>query len=205
MVGRLSERYPELRGRMLLATDHPETIRLVAQYLERLSLPSDQLRLTTDRATYARWLGRRVEAAIGGAYAYLPKSGEHAILINLARIDLSRPMSLEIVVGEELVHMRDRLDGDTRRHAKHGHDRIAIRVAALTGTSLDDVRAALLPRPRRRLRYLYECPTCRTRVERRLRGTWSCGRCARRFDPRHTLRLIEDRGRAERRRTAAQR
>ncbi len=189
---------------MLLDVDHDETIRLLQQYVVRLALPTDRLRVTTSRATYGRWLGRRsIPAALGGAYAFLPRWGEHAILINLDRIDLSQPKALEIVVAEELVHMRDRLDGDVRRHAKHGHDRIAYRVAALTGASLDEVRSALLPVRRLPLRYVYACPTCAKRYERRVRGTWSCGRCAPAFDPRHVLALVEDRGPARRGRASA--
>jgi predicted SprT family Zn-dependent metalloprotease len=141
-----------------------------------------------------------VRASIGGAYVYLPRAREHAILINLERIDLSQPRALEVVVAEELIHMRDHLDGDRRRHAKHGYDRIARRVAALTGASLQEIRSALLPVKRRRLRYVYACPACEARYERRLRGVWSCGRCAPRFDPAFALRLVEDRGPASRRR-----
>ncbi len=179
---------------MLLDVDHPETLRLLGRYLERLALPTDRLKVTTDRAVFAGWIGRRVDASIGGAYAFLARCGEHAILINLERIDLTRERALEVVVAEELVHMRDRIDGDLRRHAKHGHDRIAVNVAALTGASLDEVRAALLPPVQRRLRYVYQCPTCGVRVPRRIRGTWSCGRCAKGFEARHVLRLVEDRG-----------
>ena len=39
--------------------------------------------------------------------------------------------------------MRDRLDGDLRRHAKHGYDRIAHRVSALTGATLDEIRTSV--------------------------------------------------------------
>lgn len=171
-----------------------ETRWLVERYVARLALPSDRLRVTTERATFAAWLGRRIGGALGGAYVFLPRADEHAILINLPRIDRSRPKALEIVVAEELLHMRDWLDGDRRRHAKHGHDRIAHRVAALTGTSLEEVRRCLLPVRRRPLRYLYGCPRCELRVPRRLRGTWSCGRCAPRFDERYRLRLVADLG-----------
>jgi ribosomal protein L37AE/L43A len=90
--------------------------------------------------------------------------------------------------------MRDHLDGDRRRHAKHGYDRIAHRVAALTGATLDEIRAALLPVRRRPPRFLYACPACHGRVARRLRGTWSCGRCSPVFDPRFRLRLVADAG-----------
>lgn len=177
---------------MLLDVEDAETVRLVHRYVRRLHLPSDRLRVTTDRATFAAWLGRRVGGELGGAYVFLPRMSEHAVLINLARIDRSRPKALEVVVAEELVHMRDHLDGDRRRHAKHGYDRIADRVAALTGASLEEVRNCLLPTRRRPLRYLYVCPGCGLRVPRRVQGTWSCGKCASSFDPRFRLRLVAD-------------
>lgn len=167
-----------------------ETERLLDLYLERLALPTDRLRATTDRKTFERWLGRRVSSSLGGAYVFLPRPGDHAILINLPRIDRSKPRSLEVVVAEELVHMRDYLDGDRRRHAKHGHDRIALRVAELTGATLEEIRQALIPPRRRPARYLYACPTCRMTIRRRRRGCWSCARCAPHFDSRHQLELV---------------
>jgi hypothetical protein len=169
--------------------EHEPTRALLACYIARLELPEERLRVTTERAEFERWLGRRVRASIGGAYAYLPRADEHLILINLPRIDRSRPRSLEVVVAEELVHMRDRLDGDLRRHARHGYDRIAHRVAALTGATLEEVRAALLPVTRRPGKFLYVCAACGLQVRRRTTGRWSCGRCARAFDPRFLLRL----------------
>jgi uncharacterized membrane protein len=90
-----------------------------------------------------------------------------------------------------LIHMRDHLDGDHRRHAKHGHDRIAHRVAQVTGTTLDDVRSALIPVQRRPYRYVYGCPGCGIRVPRKKRGMWSCSRCAAGFDPRFVLRIVD--------------
>jgi ribosomal protein L37AE/L43A len=170
--------------------DDEETVDLLQRYLVFLDLPAEQLRVTTDRRVFAAWLGRRVRYEIGGAYVFLPRLQEHAILINLERIDRSRKRAVEIVVAEELIHMRDHLDGDHRRHAKHGHDRIAIRVASLTGVSLDEVRRSLVPRQRRPMRYVYACPACGLRVQRRLRGTWSCGRCATTFDRRFRLQLV---------------
>ena len=166
-----------------------ETRALLRRYVAILALPTDRLRVTTDRAVFASWLGRRVGGALGGAYAYVPRTGEHLVLINLARIDRTRPRAVEVVVAEELIHMRDRLDGDLRRHAKHGYDRIAVRVAELTGASLEEVRSCLVPIRRRRPRWVYGCPACGMRVARRVRGTWSCGRCASGFDPRFRLRL----------------
>ncbi|HET7091875.1 MAG TPA: hypothetical protein VFI22_00305 [Thermomicrobiales bacterium] len=179
---------------MIWEIEHLETGTLFRKYLALLQLPDDRLKATTERRRFEAWLGRRVRSSIGGAYVFLTPTREHAILINLPRIDLAQPRALEVVVAEELIHMRDHLDGDRRRHAKHGYDRIARRVAALTGTSLEEIRGALLPVARRRLRYVYACPACDTRFERRVRGVWSCGRCARRFDPAFTLQLVEDRG-----------
>lgn len=176
---------------MLLDVTDPETICLLERYLARLDLPTDRLRVTTERTAFAGWLGRRVDASLGGAYAFL-RNGEHAISVNLARIDRAQARAVEVVVAEELIHMRDRLDGDLRRHAKHGHDRIARRVAALTGASSAEIRGCLLPRQRRPLRYIYACPGCDARLSRRIRGTWSCGRCAPRYDPRFRLRLVGD-------------
>ena len=169
--------------------DHEETRGHLERYVALLALPTDRLRVTTERRVFEDWLGRRLRGSIGGAYAFAPASDEHLVLINLARIDRSQPQSLEVVVAEELLHMRDRLDGDLRRHAKHGHDRIAHRVSALTGATLEEIRASLLPRVRRTARYTYECPSCGEHVPRHRHGTWSCGRCAPRFDPRFILRL----------------
>jgi hypothetical protein len=177
---------------MMIEVDDRETRELIERYLTVLSLPTSDLQVTTSRAKFQQWLGRAVSASIGGAYAYHPVKRKHLVLINLPRIDRSRTKSLEIVVAEELIHMRDRLDGDLRRHAKHGYDRIAYRVAALTGASLEDVRGCLLSRDRRPYRYLYECPRCRVTIRRRRRGTWSCARCASRFDPKLVLRLVRD-------------
>ena len=174
--------------------DHEETRGILERYVALLKLPTDRLRVTTERRVFERWLGRRVRSSIGGAYAFAPTSGEHLILINLPRIDHSRPKSLEVVVAEELLHMRDRLDGDFRRHAKHGHDRIAHRVSALTGATLDEIRASLLPPTRRPARFVYECPSCGVVVPRQRLGTWSCGRCAPRFNPQYILRLQSARG-----------
>jgi hypothetical protein len=174
--------------------DHEETRELVKQYVALLGLPTNRLRVTTERCVFERWLGRRLRGSIGGAYTFAPASGEHLILINLPRIDQSRPRSLEVVVAEELMHMRDRLDGDFRRHAKHGHDRIAHSVSALTGATLDEIRASILPPVRRPARYVYGCPSCGVRVPRQRQGRWSCGRCAPRFDPKFLLHLQSDSG-----------
>lgn len=177
-------------GVKLHACDETVTA-LVGRYVALLALPADRLWVTTDRAEYGRWLGRRVPSAYGGAYCYLRKQDIHAVLIHLDRIDRTQPKAVEVVVAEELVHMRDQLDGDQRRHAKHGYDRIAHRVAALTGASLDEIRSALIPVKRRAPKYIYACPGCGARVARRRRGTWSCGRCSPVFDRRFVLQVVE--------------
>ena len=156
--------------------DHEETRDLLKRYVALLELPTDRLRVTTDRRVFESWLGRRLRSSIGGAYAFAPAVRRSSrSLINLPRIDRSRPQSLEVVVAEELLHMRDQLDGDLRRHAKHGYDRIAHRVSALTGATLDEIRASLVPPVRRPARYVYGCPSCGVRVPRQRPGTWSCG------------------------------
>lgn len=177
---------------MLLDVADLETIRWLRRYLAVLALPEDRLRVTTDKRVFERWLGRRLGGTIGGAYVFLPRYQEHAILINLPRIDRTRPRSLEVVVAEELIHFRDALDGDRRRHAKHGHDRIAYRVAEITGAGLAEIRTALKPAARRPVRYIYECASCGRRVQRRIRGTWSCGGCSSRFEARFVLRLVAE-------------
>lgn len=164
---------------------------LINCYVGRLGLPVDSLKVTTDRRVYGTWLGRRISSGYGGAYCFLRRSGIHAVLINLERIDRSRPRAVELVVAEELIHMRDHLDGDRRRHAKHGYDRIAHRVAELTGASLDEIRSTLIPVKSRPFRYIYACPGCGIRVPRKRKGRWSCSRCSPRFDPRYVLEIVE--------------
>lgn len=181
-----------LLKRTLFGTSDARVVALAERYICLLKLPVDRLRITTDRAEYSTWLGRRLSSSYGGAYCFLRDIGVHAVLVNLDRIDTSAPRAIEIVVAEELVHMRDHLDGDTRRHAKHGHDRIAHRVAELTSASLEEIRGALLPVKRRPYRYIYACPGCGARVTRKRRGTWSCGRCAPTFDRRFVLRIVEE-------------
>lgn len=173
------------------AAPPPELVQLVQKYVAIFELESESLKLTTSRKVYGKWLGRSVPSSYGGAYVFLTHSKTHAILINLERIDLDKPKSLEIVVCEELMHMYDWIAGDRRRHAKHGHDRIAYRVAELTGATLQEVRTALIPVQRRGFRYVYGCPRCGIRVKRRRKGDWACGRCYRETGKQHVLKIVE--------------
>lgn len=164
-----------------------QVVDLMLGYGERLRLLEQSLRITTSRRVFGRWLGRRIPSSYGGAFVHLTHARTSAILINLERIDHSQPKALEVVVAEELLHMRDWLDGDHRRHAKHGHDRIAYRVADLTGASLDQIRSALVPVKSRDFRYVYVCPNCDRRVYRKRSGRWACRPCYERTGRRFVL------------------
>ena len=96
---------------MLLDLRDAETLHWVEHYLRVLELPAACLRVTTSRATFEGWLGRRVGGGIGGAYVFLRRQKEHEILINLPRIDRTQPRAVEIVVAEELIHMQDQIAG----------------------------------------------------------------------------------------------
>lgn len=175
---------------MLLALDDDRILLYLETYISKLQIPTDHLWVTTDRQIYNEWVGRKVGGSIGGAYVYHPGRGKHLILINLRRIDTSRPNSLEIVVCEELLHMRHRLDGDRRRHARHGYDRIAVQVSELTGATMEEVRSCVKPVKRRTPKYIYACPKCRAEIPRSRTGVWSCGRCSPTFDRRYQLKLV---------------
>lgn len=162
---------------------------LMMHYGEQFDLLGFPLLVTTSRRVFGRWLGRRIPSAYGGAYVYLTHKKTHAILINLERIDHSREKALEIVVAEELMHMRDWIDGDRRGHAKHGHDRIAMRVAHATGSTLDEVRSALVPVQPRQYRYVYRCPNCGHAVPRKRHGKWACRPCYNATGRRHVLQV----------------
>lgn len=165
---------------------------LCLQYGHDFNLFDHPLKITTSRRVFGRWLGRRIPSSYGGAYVFLPHNKTHAILINLERIDHSNPISLRVVVIEELMHMRDWLDGDHRRHAKHGHDRIAYRVAEIAGATMDEVRTALIPVQPRGYRYLYACPNCSQTIQRKRTGRWACRHCFERTGHRYLLRIVDE-------------
>ena len=165
-------------------------VELIELYLEKLELPSHALSITTDRAVFSRWIGRTVPFRIGGAYSMHPVTKAHRVFVHVDRLDLAVPHALEVVVAEELIHMRDHLRGDFRRHSHHGHDRIALEVERLTGFPPAAQRSIFRERPIRLFRHLYQCPKCGMLVPRRRRGTWSCNRCSSRFSRKLVLREI---------------
>ncbi len=180
------------RQTALKAVRDEQTRLLLSQYLDHFQLSGHPLLATDDRSIFQEWLGRRVSAQLGGAYVHHSRLTSHLILVNLDRIDRSKPKSLEIVVAEETMHMRDWIDGDRRRHSKHGYDRIAYRVAETVGASIEEVRSCLLPVERRPFKYDYGCPRCGTVIRRRVKGTWSCRRCSPGFDRRCVFRLLRE-------------
>lgn len=110
------------------------------------------------------------------------------------------PASAEVTVAHELIHLRDRVQGQPRRHRCHGNDAIALDEALITGRDPEALRVQLREETERReaalraarpYRYLYRCPHCAKeyyRVRRYTRPT-SCGKCDSRFNPNFELRL----------------
>ena len=96
--------------------------------------------------------------------------------------------------------MRDRVQGQPRRHRCHGNDAIALDEALITGRDPEALRVQLREEAERReaalraarpYRYLYSCPHCGKkyfRVRKYTRPT-SCGKCDSRFNPNFELRL----------------
>ncbi len=169
----------------------PRVVALVQEYVDRLALPSENLSITTNRAVFASWLRRPVPFRIGGAYSMNPTTKAHRVFVHLERLDLTKPFALEVVVAEELIHMRDHLRGDFRRHSHHGFDRIAVEVERITGFTAEQQRSIFKPRPRRMFKHLYQCPRCAVIVPRRRRGIWSCALCSPRFSKRLILREVD--------------
>ncbi len=110
------------------------------------------------------------------------------------------PASAEVTVAHELIHLRDRVQGQPRRHHCHGNDAIALDEALITGRDPEALRVQLREETDRReaalraarpYRYLYRCPNCGKdyyRVRKYSRPT-SCGKCDSRFNPNFELRL----------------
>lgn len=167
-----------------------EIVRWTHHYAAALGVQDEPLWVTASKATFETWIGRKVGSSLGGAYLYSRRRKRHLIFINRKRLNPDLERAAELVIAEELVHLRDHVIGDHRRHAKHGHDRIAHEVASITGATLEEIRSCLIPTRQLPFRWLYQCPGCGMLVKRKRQGTWSCARCANRFDPRYVLRLV---------------
>jgi hypothetical protein len=112
------------------------------------------------------------------------------------------PISTEVTVAHELIHLSDRVQGQPRKHRCHGYDAISMDEAALTERDPEFLRTQLRDETVRReealrrvrpFRYLYVCPVCLReypRVRRYARPV-SCGRCDRQYNPAFTLELHE--------------
>lgn len=130
---------------------------------------------------------------------HLP-GGDHRHLIFIEP-DLL-PMSTEVTVAHELIHLFDRVQGHPRKHRCHGYDAISVDEAALTERDPEYLRAQLREETVRRelamrrvrpYRYIYVCPACQReypRVRRYSRPV-SCGRCDRHYNLSFMLRLRE--------------
>jgi hypothetical protein len=163
---------------------------LTQRYAKLLGIEDEPMWVTASKSLFEEWIGRKIGSSLGGAYIYSRRRHKHLILINRPKLNPTLPIAAELVVAEELIHLRDWVIGDRRRHAKHGHDRIAHEVARLTGATLEEIRACLIPNRQLPFRWVYQCPGCGMLVKRKRRGTWSCARCSPRFDPRFVLRLV---------------
>jgi predicted SprT family Zn-dependent metalloprotease len=197
-------------------------VRWLDFYWQKLQLPSQELShlaITQDRREFAQWTGKRLNSMALGCYCYLPApvpvrrsllahlpiatelkiaSPAHRHLIFIEP-DM-QPRSIEVTVAHELIHLADRVNGTPRRHRHHGYDSIAADEAAITGYSLEDLRALLTEesqhreskrRARRPIRYHYECPICGKEYPRTRRYSQavSCSNCDKRYNPLFRLRL----------------
>jgi len=90
-------------------------------------------------------------------------------LVEAAPLTTLLPASAEVTVAHELIHLRDRVQGQPRRHRCHGNDAIALDEALITGRDPEALRVQLREETERReaalraarpYRYLYSCPHC---------------------------------------------
>lgn len=110
------------------------------------------------------------------------------------------PVNIEVTVAHELIHLRDRVTGNPRKHRCHGYDAISVDEAVLTERDPEFLRAQLREETHRReaalravrpYRYIYVCPVCKReypRVRRYSRPV-SCGRCDRHYNLAFVLEL----------------
>ena len=184
----------------------------LAHYAQKLQLPEAELRLlamTQDRQEFACWAGKRLNSMALGCYCYLlprksrshQEQSPHRHLIFIEP-DM-QPLSLEVTIAHELIHMADRVNGTPRRHRHHGYDAIAVDEAAVTGHSMEELRALLheeserrerLRRERRPIRYIYACPQCGKSYPRTRKYSQavSCSACDKSYNPQFRLFLAKE-------------
>lgn len=118
------------------------------------------------------------------------------------------PVSTEVTVAHELIHLSDRVRGNPRKHKCHGFDSISVDEAALTRRDPEYLRAQLREETARReealravrpYRYMYVCPACEREYPRVRRYTRpvSCGRCDQHYNLAFVLQLREERDRSD--------
>lgn len=203
---------PPVQEEPVIHGDQATIQRWLSHYWQKLQLPASELpclAVTQDRQEYVRWTGKRLHFMILGCYCYISAplsarsssvqpSHRHLVFIEP---DM-QPKSLEVTIAHELIHLADRVNGTPRRHSHHGYDSIAADEAAITGYSLEDLRALLheesarreqMRRERRPIRYLYECPNCGKKYPRTRRYSQavSCSSCDKSYNPRFRLLLLE--------------
>ena len=204
---------PPLRGEPVIHGDQPTIQHWLTHYWHKLNLPAQELPLlaiTQDRREYMRWMGKRLNNMALGCYCYLPaptrtrknsspvESPRHRHLIFVE--PTLQPVSIEVTIAHELIHLADRVNGTPRRHRHHGYDSIADDEAAITGYPIEELRTLLHEesarreasrRERRPIRYLYECPNCGKTYPRTRRYSQavSCSTCDKRYNPDFRLRL----------------
>ncbi len=184
--------------------------RWLTHYWQKLQLPTTELSLlalTQDRREFRQWTGKRLHTMVLGCYCYLPAPRRSSTSEAIAHRHIifiepdMQPRAIEVTVAHELIHLADRVNGTPRRHRHHGYDSIAADEAAVTGYSLEDLRALLheesekrerARRARRPIRYLYQCQHCGKNYPRTRRYSQavSCSSCDKHYNPRFRLLLL---------------
>lgn len=210
---------PPLQAEPIVRGDQATLQHWLTHYWQKLALPSSELPLlaiTQDRQEYMCWTGKRLNGMALGCYCYIPAplltgprsryrqatAREQAMHRHLIFVEPDmQPKSIEVTVAHELIHLADRVNGTPRRHRHHGYDSIAADEAAITGYSLEELRALLHVESERReqtrrtlrpIRYLYECPNCGKKYPRTRRYSQavSCSSCDKSYNPRFRLLLV---------------
>jgi predicted SprT family Zn-dependent metalloprotease len=202
---------PPLQDGPILHGDQATLQHWLMHYWQKLSLPPHELRLlamTQDRHEFTRWTGKRLNPMILGCYCYLPapspQAHEEAVAATHRHLifiePTMQPVSIEVTIAHELIHLADRVNGTPRRHRHHGYDAIAADEAAITGYSPEYLRTLLHEesvrreqnrRERRPIRYLYQCPNCGKTYPRTRKYSQavSCSSCDKHYNPRFRLSL----------------